>query len=73
MALQILEKKGTCELHGNLNTKTSRSFIIHFEYLIIKLKDIPIEIEKIKAIDRTCVEALKTLISISLKIKAFSI
>jgi ABC-type transporter Mla MlaB component len=67
MALQILEKEGTYELHGNLNTKISRSFIIHFEYLITNFKDITIDIEKIKAIDTTGVEALKTLIAISLK------
>jgi|TARA_R110000787_G_scaffold43892_2_gene107546 ABC-type transporter Mla MlaB component len=67
MALQILEKNGTFELCGNLNTKTSRSFIIHFEYLINTLKDVTINIDKIKAIDSSGVEALKTLIAISLK------
>tara|TARA_B100000809_G_scaffold264621_1_gene320952 strand:- start:2724 stop:3002 length:279 start_codon:yes stop_codon:yes gene_type:complete len=67
MALQILEKNGTFELCGNLNTKTSRSFIIHFEYLINTLKDVTINIDKIKAIDINGVEALKTLIAISLK------
>ncbi|MFT5437247.1 MAG: ABC-type transporter Mla MlaB component [Ulvibacter sp.] len=67
MALQILEKNGTFELYGNLNTKNSRSFIIHFEYLINTLKDVTINIDKIKAIDSSGVEALKTLIAISLK------
>ena len=67
MALQILEKNGTFELFGNLNTKTSRSFIIHFEYLINTLKGVTINIDKIKAIDSSGVEALKTLIAISLK------
>jgi ABC-type transporter Mla MlaB component len=67
MALQILEKNGTFELFGNLNTKTSRPFIIHFEYLINTLKDVTINIGKLKAIDASGVEALKTLIALSLK------
>jgi ABC-type transporter Mla MlaB component len=57
MALQILEKNGTFELYGNLNTKNSRSFIIHFEYLINTLKDVTINIDKIKALDSSRVEA----------------
>ena len=69
MALQILEKNGTFELYGNLNTKTSRLFIIHFEYLINTLKNVTINIDKIKAIDPSGMEAFKTLISISLKNK----
>jgi ABC-type transporter Mla MlaB component len=67
MALQILEKNGAYELYGNLNTNTSRSFIIHFEYLINTFKNVTINIDKVKAIDASGVEALKTLITISLK------
>lgn len=67
MALQILEKNGTFELHGNLNTKTSHLLIIHFEYLINTLKNVTINIGKIKAIDASGIEALKTLIAVSLK------
>ena len=67
MALQILEKNGTFELFGNLNTQTSRSFIIHFKDLIHTLKGVIINIDKMKSIDTCGVEALKTLIAISLK------
>jgi ABC-type transporter Mla MlaB component len=67
MALQILEKNGTFQLFGNLNTQTSCSFIIHFKNLIHTLNDVTINIDKIKEIDTCGVEALKTLIAISLK------
>jgi ABC-type transporter Mla MlaB component len=67
MALQVLKKNEIFELCGNLNTKTSRSFIIHFEYLINTFKNITVNIDKVKEIDACGVEALKTLIAISLK------
>ena len=67
MALQILKKNGTFELYGNLNTKTSRLFIIHFEHLIKTLKNVTINIDKISIIDSNGLEALETLIAISLK------
>ena len=38
MALQIFKKNNTFELSGNLNSQTSRSFIIHFEYLLNNFK-----------------------------------
>lgn len=67
MELRILKKNGTFELSGSLNTKTSRSFIIHFEYLINTFKNVSVNIDKVKTIDTSGVEALKTLIAISLK------
>ena len=67
MALKISKKNGTYELSGNLNTNTSRSFIIHFEYLINTLKYVTVNIDKVKEIDACGVESLKTLIAISLK------
>ena len=67
MALQIFENKGNFELSGVLNTSTSRSFIIHFEYLINTFKNVTVNIEKLKEIDACGVESLKTLIAISLK------
>jgi len=67
MALQILKKNGTFELWGNLSTRTSRSFITHLEYLINTLKGVIIDIDKIKAIETSGIEALKILIGISLK------
>jgi ABC-type transporter Mla MlaB component len=67
MALEIIQKDDTFELKGKLNTKNSRNFIIHFEYLISTFKNITVNIDKVKAIDITGVEAMKTLIAISLK------
>ncbi|AFU68397.1 hypothetical protein P700755_001508 [Psychroflexus torquis ATCC 700755] len=67
MALQILEKNGIFEAYGNLNTHTSRSFIVHFEYLMTTLKEVTINIDKIKAIDASGIRALRTLFAISLK------
>jgi anti-anti-sigma regulatory factor len=67
IALQILGKNGTFELNGNLNTTTSRSFITHFEYLINTFKNVTINIDKVKAIDASGTQALKTLAAISLK------
>lgn len=67
MALQIIKKNSTFELSGNLNIKTSRSFIIHFEYLINTFKNVTIDIDNVKEIDVCGVEALKTLITISLQ------
>jgi ABC-type transporter Mla MlaB component len=67
MALQILEKNGGFEVYGNLNTQTSHSFIVHFEYLMTRLKEVTINIDKIKAIDASGIRALKTLFAISLK------
>ena len=67
MALQILKKNNTFELSGNLNTQTSRSFIIHFEYLFSTVKSVTVNIDKVLEIDACGVEALKTLIAISLK------
>ena len=67
MALEIRQKKDIFELKGKLNTKNSRTFIIHFEYLIKTFKNVTVNIDKVKAIDITGVEAMKTLIAISLK------
>ena len=67
MALSILNHSGIFILEGNLCTSTSRSFIIHFEYLINTYKNVTINIDRVKTIDSCGVEALKTLIAISLK------
>ena len=67
MALQISKTNGTFELCGNLNTKTSRSFIIYFEYLINTFKNVTVNIDKVEEIDACGVKAIKTLIAISLK------
>lgn len=34
MAIQITAHKETFLLHGQLNTMTTQSFIVHFEYII---------------------------------------
>jgi anti-anti-sigma regulatory factor len=67
MALQILEKNGTFELHGSLNTQTSQSFLIHFEHLIKTGKNVIVNIDKINTMDFSGVEALKSLIAIAFR------
>jgi ABC-type transporter Mla MlaB component len=67
MALQILKKEGAFELSGKLNVETSRSLIIHFEYLINTFKYVTVNISKLEEVDEYGVQALKTLIAISLK------
>ncbi len=67
MALQILENKGTFHLRGRVNTTTTRSFIIYFEHMINTINNVKVDINKIKEIDQSGVEAFKTLIAISLR------
>ena len=67
MALQILEQNGTFELQGSLTSATARSFIIHFEHIINKVKDVTINIDKVSTIDVNGVDALKMLITIALR------
>jgi ABC-type transporter Mla MlaB component len=67
MALQILENNGIFFLEGNLNATTSRSFIIHFEYLINKYSSITINIGRLKGIDSNGVSAIKSLFANALR------
>ena len=71
MALQISENKGTFHLKGSVNATTTRSFIIYFEHLINTIDNVKINIDKIKNIDESGVEAFKTLIAISLRNNKF--
>lgn len=61
MALQILENNGTFHLQGILNATTSRAFMNHFEHLLTSFKDVTVNIDKVKKIDKKGVLALKTL------------
>lgn len=67
MALQISEKKGTFYLKGKLNCSTVRPFIIHFEYFIEHCDAVIINIDKVKEIDASGLQAIRTLKSIALK------
>ena len=67
MALQIIEQNGTFELQGSLTTATTRSFIIHFEHVINTVKNVTVNIDKVKTIDVSGVDALKTLIAIGFR------
>lgn len=67
MALQILERKGIFYLKGKINCSTVRSFIIHFEHYISQSKSITINIDKVKEIDMSGLNAIKTLMAIALK------
>lgn len=67
MALQILEQNGTFHLQGTLNSNPSRSLIIQFEYMMQKIQNLTINIDKVSRIDASGVEALKTLMAIALR------
>lgn len=61
MALQISENKGTFNLIGKINETTSRSLIIHFEYLLSIKRSVKLNIDGVNEIDVNGVAALKTL------------
>jgi len=61
MALQILEHNGTFYLQGNLNASTSQSLINHLEHAMNSVKELTVDIDKVKAIDANGVAALKSL------------
>ena len=67
MALQITQQNGTFLLKGKLNTSTSRSFIIHFEYIIEQLQNVVVNIDGISEIDHDGLEGIKTLTAIALR------
>jgi ABC-type transporter Mla MlaB component len=67
MALQILEQNGTFELHGSLTNTTVRSFIIHFEHIIQTVKKVVVDIDKLKHMDASGIEGLKTVRAIALR------
>ncbi|WP_100924950.1 hypothetical protein [Tenacibaculum sp. SZ-18] len=74
MSLQVTQKNGALHLKGRINTSTSRLFIIYLEHYAEKLKNVVINIDKVKEIDRDGIEAIKTVWAIALKKnKKFSI
>ena len=74
MALQILENNGTFHLKGNLNSMTSRSFIIHFEYLVSAYNSVTINVGSLTEIDANGVSAIKLIFAMALRRqKLFSI
>lgn len=67
MALRISEKKGTYYLKGKLNCSTVRPFIIHFEHCIEYCDAVVVNIDNVKEIDASGLDAIKTLMAIALK------
>ncbi|WP_299762477.1 STAS domain-containing protein [uncultured Dokdonia sp.] len=61
MALQILECDGTFYITGKINATTSNSFTTHFTHVLRKHEEVTINIDNVKEIDRTGVEAFKRL------------
>lgn len=61
MALQILENNGTFYLQGDITTTTSRAFIVYFEQLLRSFKNITVNIDQVKEIDKKGVSAFKKL------------
>lgn len=74
MSLQISEKNGIFHLKGRINSSTLNYFITYFEYNLSQTKSIMINIDDIKEIDRSGLDAMKNFTQIaSLKEKVFSI
>ncbi len=74
MSLNISEKNGTFYLNGNINTTTSRFFIIQIEHSIQKYRNVVINIDNVNEIDRDGLAAINTLRAIALRNhKVFSI
>ncbi len=67
MALQITQQNGTFLVSGKLNTSTTRSFIIHFEYIIEQHQNIVLNIDGVSEIDYDGLEGIKTLTAIALR------
>ena len=67
MALQITQQNGTFLLNGQLNSTTSRSFIIHFEYIIEQHQNVVINIDGVDEIDYDGLEGIKTITAIALR------
>ncbi|MFC4633541.1 hypothetical protein ACFO3O_06460 [Dokdonia ponticola] len=61
MALQILECNGTFYLKGALNLTTSYPFIHHFENVLKSTKEVTVNIDQVQEIDRSGVDAFKTI------------
>lgn len=74
MALQISEKNGMFHLKGKINTSTLQAFNTYFEYNLSQHKSIEINIDDVKEIDKSGLEAMWNFIQIALlENKAFSI
>jgi hypothetical protein len=67
MALQITQQNGTFLLNGQLNSTTSRSFIIHFEFIIEQHQNVVVNIDGVTEIDPDGLEGIKTLTAIALR------
>lgn len=67
MALQITQQNGTFLVNGQLNSSTTRSFIIHFEEIIELHTNVVINIDEITEIDENGLEGIKTLTAIALQ------
>lgn len=61
MALQILELNEIFYITGKINSTTSNSFLTHFKHVLKKNDEVTINIDKVKEIDRTGVDAFRAL------------
>ncbi|WP_425076758.1 STAS domain-containing protein [Psychroserpens sp. S379A] len=62
MALKIIENQGVFELHGTLNTTTTKLFKQHFDLILQTTKNLIINIDELNFIDKSGVEVLKQLL-----------
>lgn len=67
MALQITQQNGTYSVNGQLNSATTRSFIIHFEHIIEQHENVVVNIDGVTEIDHDGLEGIKTVTSIALR------
>mgnify|MGYP000035324952 CR=1 FL=1 len=74
MSLQILECNGTLYLKGILNLTNTSPLITHIERVFKNTKEVTINIDQVREIDRSGVTAFKTIYSSAQKEnKQFSI
>lgn len=62
MALKIIENQGIFELHGTLNSTTTKLFKQHFDLIVLTTKNLIINIDQLNFIDKSGVEVLKQLL-----------
>ncbi|PWG06788.1 STAS domain-containing protein [Polaribacter aquimarinus] len=74
MSLQISEKNGMFHLNGKINSSTLNFFSTYFNYNLSQSNAIVVNIDNVKEIDRSGLEAIENFTKLALfKEKSFSI
>ena len=61
MSLKITQNNGTFEVSGKINTATSKSFKLHFDFILDSREKLTIDINKVNEINVCGARALKEL------------